>query len=67
MKTLTKTETCTHTHWPPISHYYDRVKYPNGVKDGDEALCGAKLCGINNPDPTWPACRKCIEIARRNG
>jgi len=48
--------------WPPLAHI---ARKPQGtVKEGDLALCGAKLMGINLPDAT-KVCTKCIRIARQ--
>jgi len=55
------------SHWPPLTHIIDRKRYPNGVKDGDKAICGATLAGLNNPDRDWPTCKKCVGIAKRGG
>lgn len=55
----------TGTHWPPTQHIYDKRRYPDGIKEGDEALCGAKVVGIENPDRSWPVCKKCLEILKQ--
>jgi len=68
MTTTTKPEPrlddCTMNQWPPLAHIADK---PQGtVKEGDRALCGAKLMGINLPNAR-EVCGKCIEIAERRG
>jgi hypothetical protein len=67
---MTKTDTKpvtsdgTISDWPPMAHI---IRTAGGdVKEGDRALCGAKLMGIDLPDAT-KVCKKCVEIAKRIG
>lgn len=59
--TQTQTEPAldTPTQWPPIAHI--ARKKPGTVKEGDVALCGAKLMGINL-DSAYEVCEKCKNI-----
>lgn len=48
-------------HWPPLAHI---ARTPPGtVKKGDEALCGAKLMGLDLDD-AHKVCEKCLEILK---
>lgn len=47
---------------PPVAHLADKMQ--GCVTEGDYALCGAKLKGINLTE-TAKLCRKCAEIAKR--
>lgn len=59
----TETETSTGTVWPPMAHLF-RGKGP--CKEGDYALCGKKLMGIDLNGTYCPKiCPKCEEIALR--
>ena len=60
-QTKTKLSNGTGTHWPPLAHLADKLK--GTVTEGDYALCGAKLMGINLPDAA-KVCQKCIKIAQ---
>lgn len=48
--------------WPPLAHIIRKENQP--AKEGDLAICGAKLMGLDLPDAK-KMCKKCIEIARR--
>ncbi len=48
--------------WPPLAHIIRKKDIP--VKKGTIALCGAKLMGIELPNPS-KTCKKCIEIERK--
>lgn len=50
--------------WPPLAHL---VRNAGGkVKEGDKALCGAKLAGVPLDNAT-KVCKKCVKIAERIG
>lgn len=52
--------------WPPLCHLIDKREYPGPVKEGDIALCGAKLMGIDLQNvAVRKVCAKCIEEAQR--
>ncbi len=61
LDTETRDVTDTGNVWPPLAHIFDHSK--GEVKEGDLALCGAKLMGLHLPDAT-EVCKKCIRIAR---
>lgn len=46
--------------WPPLAHIVRKGADP---KEGDKALCGAKLMGIPL-DSATKVCAKCIEIVK---
>jgi hypothetical protein len=48
--------------WPPLAHLVRKDQLP--AKEGDIALCGAKLMGINL-DTANKVCEKCVRIARQ--
>lgn len=65
MTTTTKTEPKTSEpigQWPPLAHLVHKDNLP--AKDGDLALCGAKLMGLNDLDDSSHICEKCIKILR---
>jgi hypothetical protein len=62
LDTKPKTSDGTGNCWPPLAHIFDQSK--GAVKEGDTALCGAKLMGIDLPDAT-KLCKNCIEIAKQ--
>lgn len=50
--------------WPPVAHIVRRENLP--AKEGDIALCGARLMGLNlDGAAVEHLCEKCIEIVRR--
>lgn len=55
------------THWPPLAHLVEWENYP--PKEGDIALCGAKLMGIGLQGTSGrkKVCSKCLEIQRERG
>tara|TARA_R110002153_G_scaffold173832_1_gene326687 strand:+ start:591 stop:797 length:207 start_codon:yes stop_codon:yes gene_type:complete len=58
-----ETETTTsHGTDEPVAHLADKMQ--GCVTEGDYALCGAKLKGINLTDSAR-RCKKCKEIAMR--
>lgn len=61
-ETKPRLEDGTMSQWPPLAHIVR--KKPGTIKEGDLALCGAKLMGLNLPDAT-KVCEKCIKIARQ--
>ena len=51
--------------WPPVAHLVHARNHP--PKEGDLALCGAKLMGIDLENMgVKKVCKKCEEIARRS-
>lgn len=53
--------------WPPVVHIVRKKNYP--VKEGDLALCGAKLMGLNIgrlSNIRGKVCEKCLEVVNRN-
>tara|TARA_R110000744_G_scaffold380215_1_gene500268 strand:- start:56537 stop:56752 length:216 start_codon:yes stop_codon:yes gene_type:complete len=64
LKTETKTNPCLDIDIPvaPVAHLADKMQ--GCVTEGDYALCGAKLKGINLTDSAR-RCKKCKEIAMR--
>lgn len=50
--------------WPPLAHLVEWEQYP--PKEGDTALCGAKLMGIGLQGTAGrkKVCQKCLEIQR---
>lgn len=55
----------TLTHWPPVAHIA-RGKDP---REGDEALCGARLMGLKLDDASkvCEECRRVLEEEVRRG
>lgn len=49
--------------WPPIAHYAADKRPDQTVEEGDLALCGAKLMGINL-DSAHKVCEECKRILR---
>ena len=62
LDTKTKLDTGSGTT-PKRAHLADKMQ--GCVTEGDYALCGAKLKGINDIPPGTKVCGKCIEIAQR--
>lgn len=60
-ETQTKPTTDTPTQWPPQAHI--AKKAPGTVQEGDVALCGAKLMGINLDD-AHKVCEECVRILK---
>jgi hypothetical protein len=58
----TKLDDGTMNQWPPLAHI--ARKRPGTVREGDIALCGAKLMGLNLND-AHKVCEECIKIARQ--
>jgi len=48
--------------WPPVAHI--AKKKQGTVKEGDIALCGERLMGINL-DEAHVICKRCLEIFQR--
>tara|TARA_R100001086_G_scaffold245787_3_gene177156 strand:+ start:1899 stop:2093 length:195 start_codon:yes stop_codon:yes gene_type:complete len=59
MQTETKPDVTTLTQWPPLAH----IARGRDPKEGDEALCGAKLLGIKLDDAS-EVCEECARIFR---
>ena len=65
-KTATKPETTSDTlsQWPPQAHIAE-VKNGEVVKEGDVALCGVKLMGLDLKNIAQKAvCKECMAIAK---
>lgn len=66
MTTETKTQptTDTPTQWPPLAHIRNTSSGP--LQEGDKALCGAKLMGIDLEGMhAGRVCKECIELFRK--
>ena len=66
MDTCTKPETSDAlSQWPPKAHIFAR-KGPRPPKEGDLALCGTELMGIDLDNASAGAvCEDCIKIAKQ--
>lgn len=58
-ETQPKLDDGTITHWPPLAH----IARGQDVREGHEALCGARMMGIKLPDAA-EVCEECVRIFR---
>lgn len=59
-QTETKPKVDAPAQWPPIAHLVED-RAPGTAVEGDRALCGAEIMGINLDD-AHEVCEECVRI-----